>query len=670
MTKYLTEFGTVSSEYLSNSNMQQLFANGNKFYRNAGAIAGRVNINDVKNYKNKAQFGGFDFFDLLGDTGKVIVKGFSDLGNNTVAIGDSVPSLFSDSVKSISNGLSNSQRQLVEGFKREAGELVDTAKIAVKFISFLPGIGTAFSAVLVGAMALVTGQPIDQVFIQAAGAAVPGGIVANASFKLGRQASSGKGVNVAESLAVMGAGNIPVATLNAFEVLNKTLGGTNVPPEIVNAAITALPPEMSNAYIAGASIGTAEKLQQQVLTNILNLTESKINSIADSGATFMKTTPSFVEGYNSITDLNQKFGFKYGMGVMALSDQNEQTIQAFKSKLINEPQKIGFDLALSARIGSTTKATPELLKAIQSVKDIFTMIVYHNSLKVGTATAPVSTVTVVPAPIPKLTGVALMNSEMEKLKVSHPELFRNDGTTAYSLTERLSLVKQGKDIVANNSDYLNAVHTLTTNNAINGFYIAVAIIQNGSSLVEAKIKLPTTANYQGFDLAINTKDKIDAKLAQGQIEANKLFDAINVKTSDILKKGSTGDRVKEWQKVVGVTPDGIFGPNTESATKIWQTNHNLTADGIVGANTLLARTKEEASLKEFGYYATEGMAGSPTRVQQMTTVASNPDMRAGAVIGIQTVAERRTGIWQYILDTYSKIKGYFGFGSPVVKEFQ
>lgn len=52
-----------------------------------------------------------------------------------------------------------------------------------------------------------------------------------------------------------------------------------------------------------------------------------------------------------------------------------------------------------------------------------------------------------------------------------------------------------------------------------------------------------------------------------------------------IKQGSTGDNVKEWQRIVGVTVDGKFGPNTVIATKAWQKLHNLTADGIVGPKT-------------------------------------------------------------------------------------
>lgn len=52
-----------------------------------------------------------------------------------------------------------------------------------------------------------------------------------------------------------------------------------------------------------------------------------------------------------------------------------------------------------------------------------------------------------------------------------------------------------------------------------------------------------------------------------------------------LKLGSKGFDVKQLQKVLGVTEDGIFGPNTQNAVKLFQEAHNLSQDGVVGPIT-------------------------------------------------------------------------------------
>jgi len=55
----------------------------------------------------------------------------------------------------------------------------------------------------------------------------------------------------------------------------------------------------------------------------------------------------------------------------------------------------------------------------------------------------------------------------------------------------------------------------------------------------------------------------------------------------LIRKGSKEKAlIKEIQVVIGVKPDGDFGPNTEKAVMAWQRKNNLVADGIVGTKTL------------------------------------------------------------------------------------
>jgi putative chitinase len=53
----------------------------------------------------------------------------------------------------------------------------------------------------------------------------------------------------------------------------------------------------------------------------------------------------------------------------------------------------------------------------------------------------------------------------------------------------------------------------------------------------------------------------------------------------LLKIGSKGEDVKKLQTKLGLSPDGTFGPNTETKVKEWQAANGLTADGIVGSAT-------------------------------------------------------------------------------------
>ncbi|QBF48082.1 cell wall lytic activity [Janibacter limosus] len=53
----------------------------------------------------------------------------------------------------------------------------------------------------------------------------------------------------------------------------------------------------------------------------------------------------------------------------------------------------------------------------------------------------------------------------------------------------------------------------------------------------------------------------------------------------LVRQGSRGTVVKQVQRVVGVSADGIFGSGTAAAVKRWQRSHGLTADGVVGPRT-------------------------------------------------------------------------------------
>lgn len=63
---------------------------------------------------------------------------------------------------------------------------------------------------------------------------------------------------------------------------------------------------------------------------------------------------------------------------------------------------------------------------------------------------------------------------------------------------------------------------------------------------------------------------------------------ISAATTSTLKRGSTGDAVKQMQQKLGIPADGDFGPGTEAAVKKWQAANGLVADGIVGPKTLAA----------------------------------------------------------------------------------
>lgn len=81
---------------------------------------------------------------------------------------------------------------------------------------------------------------------------------------------------------------------------------------------------------------------------------------------------------------------------------------------------------------------------------------------------------------------------------------------------------------------------------------------------------------------VNAENLLDPDVFDGAPDAP-LFDP-----AVLLRIGSTGDEVAKVQEIVGVEPDGLFGPVTENAVKKYQRANRLAPDGIVGPLTAKA----------------------------------------------------------------------------------
>jgi hypothetical protein len=56
----------------------------------------------------------------------------------------------------------------------------------------------------------------------------------------------------------------------------------------------------------------------------------------------------------------------------------------------------------------------------------------------------------------------------------------------------------------------------------------------------------------------------------------------------VVKKGDRGKAVRQIQEALGLTADGVFGPQTHRAVKRFQSEKGLVVDGIVGPQTRAA----------------------------------------------------------------------------------
>ena len=99
-------------------------------------------------------------------------------------------------------------------------------------------------------------------------------------------------------------------------------------------------------------------------------------------------------------------------------------------------------------------------------------------------------------------------------------------------------------------------------------------------------------------------------------------------------QGSSGQTVEMWQTVLGVTADGSFGPQTDSATKQWQADHGIDPDGVVGPITW------KAAMKSVGTAMSPPSGGAPQGTRPLPqSIANKPAITAFAIETLNKPAE-------------------------------
>ena len=104
------------------------------------------------------------------------------------------------------------------------------------------------------------------------------------------------------------------------------------------------------------------------------------------------------------------------------------------------------------------------------------------------------------------------------------------------------------------------------------------------------VRPSTTHRKTGLGVAAVAAAGIATPLMVGTGSASAAPATVDVTTArttftGTVSYGSRGSVVKQVQRKVGVSADGIFGPATRSAVQRWQRSHGLTADGVVGPAT-------------------------------------------------------------------------------------
>ena len=298
------------------------------------------------------------------------------------------------SADAITHGKAIDQSALA-GLQRAVKDVHAEAPLAETVIALVPGVGPVASGSIAAGLALASGEPIDQVMIDAAAATIPGGALAKGVYRAGVAVMSGKGdaaslVSTA-ALSIADAAGVPVPDA-AKQVLTAGLTATfaiahgEKPQDaMLDAAIAALPnpaaraaanaarataqgknvadvllqygptmiqglpassvKNLSDGLMKGMAIGQAEMIQSLSHSQIVN----SLGKLASEGA---KTTDAVTKAARAAVGPAGAYGFDVGTA-MAQHEINRYQLKATRDAL-DAAQRAGFDAAMSLHAGRVT----------------------------------------------------------------------------------------------------------------------------------------------------------------------------------------------------------------------------------------------------------------------------------------------------------------------------
>lgn len=143
--------------------------------------------------------------------------------------------------------------------------------------------------------------------------------------------------------------------------------------------------------------------------------------------------------------------------------------------------------------------------------------------------------------------------------------------------------------------------------------------------------------------------------------------------SSIYQVGSSGEKVKEIQQIVGAQQDGIYGPATQQAVKVWQAKLGINSDGIWGPQTqeatnnlfaFLANVSETQAANGFfeainaakKEVISKGSTGDAVKLAQIALNIKGYNLAADGIFGNLTTH----ATWQFQKDNGLRVDGIIG----------
>lgn len=354
-----------------------------------------------------ASFGGFDLGHFIGNAvssaGKAIGDATKSIGDETGKIGNALskvpavgPLLHGvwgamgapfDLTYRIAKG-ERLDHALIDHFKNDIQNVKEVAPYAKMVISFVPGVGTAVSAAIGAATAIVSGQPITSVLMEAVKGAIPGGEIAASVFTAATDVVSGKGIDAAavDVLPIPDGAKGPIK--GALKLAESVASGKPPGDALVQTTMAVLPPdvqqtlkgvgadkltgaladaafkeatkqgmkpEQAKALQVGVAAAHAQRLQgvsQQASSHPHTLA-----ALAQDGLTVEAKTPEAAAAKRLLGGRGEN-GFDTGLGLMQYTGINPHAVLATREAMGTPDDKLGFNAALALHIGRVRAPAP------------------------------------------------------------------------------------------------------------------------------------------------------------------------------------------------------------------------------------------------------------------------------------------------------------------------
>jgi len=563
--------------------------------QDAAEVANLQTIFSALEKQTNAQGGGL--FKAIGSAVSSVGKGVASVGKGAFSIAKGIATPVAGLITSpyklvgdIASG-KNILQSVKDTVTRDIKNIKGVAPYAQAVISFVPGIGAGVNAAIAAGAALANGQPITSALVAGLKNAVPGGPIAGQAFETAYNVARGQ--NVGEAALALAREQIP--------------GG----------------PAAKAAFDAGIAIAKGQNLQQAAVGVVKG---AAVELVPGNNAIIKDAVSDLASGKNVA-----ETALKAGTSAMAtfspiatgpFSDVGPRMLntvasQNLKTLLPEDVQKVANavlknaslrslsvnDLAMKLNVPNHV-AREGMASVLQSVARSGGAVVPHLAPAKDLASK-------IPMTASFDKGMAQFASKMSPISFSHNA--RQPSRIGTRQAAMNIAVMKNPNIVPVYAQQSREM-SLDRANAINPWRRAV-LSANG---------------YGGYGAG-----------------------ALDPTTLPILKQGSTGPFVVQWQNILKTTADGKFGPQTASLTRVFQSQKGLAADGIVGPNTW------KAGLASIMVPTAPGLPpiSMPTTVPGLPPVVSGPIANA-----MPTIRQGSTGTavktWQAIVGV--PVDGQFG----------